>query len=67
MLAGEPRVVEADRDSTAQPLTETERTVEPGVPGEDIRLTIDAGLQLALEQEVMAAGSRTTRSPSRPW
>ena len=27
----------------------------PGVPGEDIRLTIDAGLQLALEQEVMAA------------
>ena len=25
------------------------------MPGEDIRLTIDAGLQLALEQEVMAA------------
>jgi cell division protein FtsI/penicillin-binding protein 2 len=36
-------------------MLETERTVEPGVPGEDIRLTIDAGLQLAVEQEVMAA------------
>jgi cell division protein FtsI (penicillin-binding protein 3) len=54
LLAGEPRVVEADRDSAGKPLVETERTVEPGVPGEDIRLTIDAGLQLALEQEVMA-------------
>jgi cell division protein FtsI/penicillin-binding protein 2 len=56
ILAGQPRVVEADRDSSGKPLAETERTVEPGVPGEDIRLTIDAGLQLALEQEVMAAG-----------
>ena len=55
VLAGEPKVVEADRDAIGKPITETERTVEPGVPGEDIRLTIDAGLQLALEQEVMAA------------
>jgi cell division protein FtsI/penicillin-binding protein 2 len=55
VLAGEPKVVEADRDSNGKPLLETERTVEPGVPGRDIRLTIDAGLQLALEQEVMAA------------
>ena len=54
VLAGEPRVVEADRDANGKPVNETERTVEPGVPGEDIRLTIDAGLQLALEQEVMA-------------
>ena len=51
----QPKVVEADRDSNGQPMLETERTVEPGVPGEDIRLTIDAGLQLAVEQEVMAA------------
>jgi cell division protein FtsI/penicillin-binding protein 2 len=56
VLSGEPRIVEADRDSSGAPLLETERTVEPGVPGEDIRLTIDAGLQLAIEQEVMAAG-----------
>ena len=55
LLAGEPKVVEADRDAGGNPLVETERTVEPGVPGEDLRLTIDAGLQLALEQEVMAA------------
>ena len=55
LLAGEPKVVEADRDAGGNPLIETERTVEPGVPGEDLRLTIDAGLQLALEQEVMAA------------
>ncbi len=55
LLSGEPKVVEADRDAGGRPLAETERTVEPGVPGEDLRLTIDAGLQLALEQEVMAA------------
>ena len=56
VLAGQPSVVEADRDSSGAPLAETLRTVEPGVPGEDVRLTIDAGLQLAIEQEVMAAG-----------
>jgi len=55
VLGGQPKVVEADRDSNGKPVLETERTVEPGVPGQDIRLTIDAGLQLALEQEVMAA------------
>ena len=54
VLAGEPKVVEADRDANGRPVAETERTVEPGVPGADIRLTIDAGLQFALEQEVMA-------------
>ena len=27
----------------------------PGTPGQDIRLTIDAGLQLAVEQELLAA------------
>lgn len=56
LLAGRPSVVEADRDASGAPVAETQRTVEPGVPGEDIRLTIDAGLQLAIEQEVMAAG-----------
>ena len=55
VLAGQPKLIEADRDANGQPLLETERTIEPGVPGRDIRLTIDAGLQLALEQEVMAA------------
>jgi cell division protein FtsI (penicillin-binding protein 3) len=55
ILAGEPKVVEADKDSSGKALADTEHTVEPGVPGKDIRLTIDAGLQLAVEQEVMAA------------
>jgi len=55
VLGGQPRIVEADRDSNGKPVLETERTVEPGVPGRDIRLTIDAGLQLAIEQEVMSA------------
>jgi cell division protein FtsI/penicillin-binding protein 2 len=55
VLAGQPKVVEADRDASGRPVAETERTIVPGVPGADIRLTIDAGLQLALEQEVMAA------------
>jgi cell division protein FtsI (penicillin-binding protein 3) len=54
-LAGTPKVVEADKDATGKPLADTEHTVDPGVPGNDIRLTIDAGLQLAVEQEVMAA------------
>ena len=55
ILAGEPKVVEADKDSSGKPLADTEHAVDPGVPGKDIRLTIDAGLQLAVEQEVMAA------------
>ncbi len=55
ILAGTPSVVEADRDTSGHALVETERTVEGGVRGVDIRLTIDAGLQLAIEQEVMAA------------
>lgn len=55
VLAGSPRIVEADRDTSGQALVETERTIQAGVPGADIRLTIDAGLQLAIEQEVIAA------------
>ncbi|HYK96466.1 MAG TPA: penicillin-binding protein 2 [Candidatus Dormibacteraeota bacterium] len=55
LLSGQPKVVEADKDANGKPMPETQRTVDPGVPGQDIRLTIDAGLQLAIEQEVMAA------------
>jgi cell division protein FtsI (penicillin-binding protein 3) len=54
VLAGQPKVIEADRDASGKPVAETERTVDPGTPGADLRLTIDAGLQLAVEQEVMA-------------
>jgi cell division protein FtsI/penicillin-binding protein 2 len=55
ILAGSPSIVEADRDTSGQALVETERTIDAGVAGADIRLTIDAGLQLAIEQEVAAA------------
>jgi cell division protein FtsI (penicillin-binding protein 3) len=54
VLAGSPSVVEADRDTSGQAMVDTERTVEAGIRGADITLTIDAGLQLAIEQEVMA-------------
>ncbi|HKB27419.1 MAG TPA: hypothetical protein VKC59_00160, partial [Candidatus Limnocylindrales bacterium] len=54
-LAGQPQVVESDKDANGQPLLDTERVVVAGVPGQDLRLTIDSGLQLAMEQEVMAA------------
>ncbi|MGZ6269251.1 MAG: peptidoglycan D,D-transpeptidase FtsI family protein [Candidatus Limnocylindrales bacterium] len=55
LLAGKPEILVADRDVAGQPVTDTSRIVEPGVPGGDLRLTVDAGLQLALEQEVFAA------------
>jgi cell division protein FtsI/penicillin-binding protein 2 len=54
-LAGSPRIVVAQRDSASRPIPGTERVVDPGTPPLDLRLTIDAGLQLAVEQEVVAA------------
>ncbi len=54
-LAGTPRVVLAERDVVGNPVTDTAEVVSPGVPGSDLRLTIDADLQLAIEQEVLAA------------
>jgi cell division protein FtsI (penicillin-binding protein 3) len=55
VLAGTARVVESEKDANGQPLADTERTVSVGAPGSDLRLTLDASLQLAVEQEVMAA------------
>ncbi|MEW5991931.1 MAG: penicillin-binding protein 2 [Chloroflexota bacterium] len=54
-LAGTPAIVESDRDANGKPVVETQHTVDAGTPGVDLSLTIDAGLQLALEQEVMSA------------
>jgi cell division protein FtsI/penicillin-binding protein 2 len=53
-LAGQPQVVVAQRDSSGQPMPATANVIDAGVPGSDIMLTIDAGLQLALEQELVA-------------
>jgi len=55
LLAGTPTIVESDRDANGQAVIETQHTIDAGTPGADISLTIDAGLQLALEQEVMSA------------
>lgn len=53
-LAGKAKVVESDRDTLGRPLAGTERTIDPGISGADLRLTLDLSLQLAVEQEVMA-------------
>ena len=55
VLAGSPRVLSAQRDLDGRARPGTQVVEEQGAPGEDLRLTIDAGLQLALEQELLAA------------
>ncbi|MGH2512626.1 MAG: peptidoglycan D,D-transpeptidase FtsI family protein, partial [Candidatus Limnocylindrales bacterium] len=55
VLAGQPKVVLAARSITGRPLVDSAQVVDPGTPGQDITLTIDDNLQLAVEQEVMAA------------
>jgi len=55
VLGGSPRVMIAQRDVNGRPMPETAVVESPGTIGEDIRLTIDAGLQLAVEQELLAA------------
>ena len=54
VLGGLPRITVARRDVNGRPIPDTTRVVDAGVPGDDIRLTIDASLQLAVEQEVLA-------------
>ncbi len=54
-LAGTPRTVLAERDVQGQPVLDTAQVIDPGTPGQDIRLTIDADLQLLVEQELLAA------------
>ncbi|MES1239253.1 MAG: penicillin-binding transpeptidase domain-containing protein, partial [Chloroflexota bacterium] len=55
LLAGTPTIVESDRDANGRAIAETQHTIDAGTPGADLNLTIDAGLQLALEQEVIQA------------
>jgi cell division protein FtsI/penicillin-binding protein 2 len=54
-LAGIPRIVVADRDASGRPVLERATVSQPGLPGTDLRLTIDAGLQVRVEQELLAA------------
>ncbi len=55
LLAGSPKVLLARKDVNSRPIPETTVVAEPGIPGTSLRLTIDAGLQLSLEQELLAA------------
>src|SRR5215212_8263855 len=54
-LAGRPKVMQVQKDVASRTIPDSAVVADPGAPGEDIRLTIDAGLQLAVEQEVLAA------------
>jgi cell division protein FtsI/penicillin-binding protein 2 len=54
-LGGSPQVVVADRDATGRAMLERATVSQTGVPGTDLRLTLDAGLQLKVEQELLAA------------
>lgn len=54
-LSGVPTKVIAAFDRNNRMLSTTARVVEPGQDGVDIHLTIDAGLQLQLEKELLAA------------
>jgi len=54
-LAGEPRMIVAQRDANGQAILDDASVSQVGQPGTDLRLTIDAGLQLRVEQELLAA------------
>ena len=54
-LAGAARVVTAESDAAGNPITDTMTVVSAGAAGADLSLTIDASLQLAVEQELLAA------------
>jgi stage V sporulation protein D (sporulation-specific penicillin-binding protein) len=55
VLAGQPRISVSQRDVSGRIRPETTEIEQAGDPGADLRLTIDAGLQLAVEQEILAA------------
>jgi cell division protein FtsI/penicillin-binding protein 2 len=52
ILAGRARMTEIDPNVSGAAAV---KVLDPGLPGEDIRTTIDAGLQFQVEQEVYAA------------
>lgn len=54
ILGGAPTIVDAQRDMTARLVPENGTILQPGVHGVDLRLTIDAGLQLSVEEELLA-------------
>jgi cell division protein FtsI/penicillin-binding protein 2 len=54
-LAGMGSVVAAQRDASGNAVPDTSTVLEEGYPGQDLTLTIDASLQVAVEQELLSA------------
>ncbi len=52
LLAGKPEILQVN---PSIPGPDGTKIIDPGTPGKDIRTTIDANLQLQVEQEVFAA------------
>ncbi len=55
LLAGQPQMEVAEVGGGGQPIPGTEAVTNPGQPGQNLVLTVDAGLQLAVEKELDAA------------
>jgi cell division protein FtsI/penicillin-binding protein 2 len=55
VLAGRPTTWSAEQDSLGNTVPDTAHVVEQGSPGQDLTLTIDASLQVAVEQEILSA------------
>ena len=53
-LSGLPRVVIAQRDTAGNLIPDTSAVLDPGLPGQNLTLTIDASLQFAVEQELLS-------------
>jgi cell division protein FtsI/penicillin-binding protein 2 len=54
-LAGMKGVVAAQRDASGNAVPDTSSVLEEGYPGQNLTLTIDASLQVAVEQELLSA------------
>ena len=54
-LAGTPTTWTAEQDANGNIVPDTSQMVQQGQPGQDLIATIDASLQVALEQELLAA------------
>ena len=55
VLGGSPRVLLARRTADGGLVADDGDVIDGGAPGRDVTLTIDASLQLAIEEEVLAA------------
>ncbi len=60
-LAGMPRVVAAQKDAAGNPVPDSSTVLDPGYPGQDLTLTLDASLQVAVEQELLVGLDRRSR------